>query len=95
METANRRPETHLKSILELTRGIIFLGTPHQGSNFAKWAEMLATSIGILKQTNPQMVQVHTYERHTYDRHTYERHARESTPVRGTPVGGTPVRAHL
>jgi hypothetical protein len=58
LETANRRPETHLKGILKLTLGIIFLGTPHQGSNLAKWAEMLATSIGILKQTNAQIVQV-------------------------------------
>ncbi|KAF8849681.1 hypothetical protein BDZ45DRAFT_227669 [Acephala macrosclerotiorum] len=56
--TADRRPETHLKSILELTRGILFLGTPHQGSNLAKWAEMLATSIGFLKQTNAQIIEV-------------------------------------
>lgn len=55
---ADRRPEPHLKSILELTRGILFLGIPHQGSSLAKWAEMLAKSIGILKQTNVQIVQV-------------------------------------
>jgi hypothetical protein len=56
--TANQRPEKHLKSILELTRGIVFLGTPHHGSSLARWAEMLAKSIGLFKQTNPEILQV-------------------------------------
>lgn len=55
---ADQRPEKHLKSILELTRGIVFLGTPHHGSNLARWAEMLARSIGLFKQTNPEILQV-------------------------------------
>ncbi|PMD43794.1 hypothetical protein L207DRAFT_456064 [Hyaloscypha variabilis F] len=56
--TADRRPEPHLKNILKLTRGILFLGTPHQGSNLTIWAEILAISIGILKQTNSEIIQV-------------------------------------
>ena len=36
----------------------MFLGTPHHGAGLAKWAEILAKSVGILKQTNPQIVQV-------------------------------------
>ncbi|KAF4627699.1 hypothetical protein G7Y89_g10454 [Cudoniella acicularis] len=55
---ARQRPEQHLKNILEYTRGIIFLGTPHHGSGLAKWAEMLANVIGLLKQTNPQILAV-------------------------------------
>ncbi|XTI83742.1 P-loop containing nucleoside triphosphate hydrolase protein [Cenococcum geophilum] len=55
---ADQRPEKHLKSILELTRGIVFLGTPHHGSSLARWAEMLARSIGLFKQTNPEILQV-------------------------------------
>ena len=55
---ADQRPEKHLKSILELTRGIAFLGTPHHGSSLARWAEMLARSIGLFKQTNSEILQV-------------------------------------
>lgn len=56
--TAGQRPEHHLRNILYSTRGIIFLGTPHHGAGLAKWAEMLAKSIGILKQTNPDILAV-------------------------------------
>ena len=50
--------ETHLQNILECTRAIAFIGTPHSGSGFAKWAELLAKSIGLIKQTNPEIVEV-------------------------------------
>ena len=36
----------------------MFLGTPHHGSGLAKWAEMVARFIGVLKQTNTQIVAV-------------------------------------
>jgi hypothetical protein len=55
---SRQRPESHLQKILQCTRGIIFLGTPHHGSGLARWAEMLAKSIGFLKQTNPKILQV-------------------------------------
>ncbi len=58
MTAARQRPEKHLQSILHSTCGIIFLGTPHHGAGLAKWAEMLAKSIGLLKQTNPQILAV-------------------------------------
>jgi protein SERAC1 len=47
-----------LKRILHSTRGVIFLGTPHHGAALATWAEHLARSIGLIKQTNPDIVQV-------------------------------------
>ncbi|KAF8545005.1 hypothetical protein BDD12DRAFT_937273 [Trichophaea hybrida] len=50
--------EPHLQNILECTYGILFLGTPHSGSGLARWAELLAKSIGIIKQTNPQILEV-------------------------------------
>ncbi|KAI9856827.1 MAG: hypothetical protein M1813_008764, partial [Trichoglossum hirsutum] len=56
--SSRQRPERHLQNVLESTRGIIFLGTPHHGSGLARWAEMLAKSIGLIKQTNPQILQV-------------------------------------
>jgi protein SERAC1 len=48
----------HLRKVLECTRGIIFLGTPHHGSGLAQWAEKLAQAIGLLKQTNQQILAV-------------------------------------
>ncbi|KAI9766297.1 MAG: hypothetical protein M1839_004928 [Geoglossum umbratile] len=56
--SSQQRPDRHLRNILESTRGIVFLGTPHHGSGLARWAEMLAKSIGLIKQTNPQILQV-------------------------------------
>ncbi|KAK3680817.1 Alpha/Beta hydrolase protein [Podospora appendiculata] len=56
--TARQRSERHLQSILRSTRGIIFLGTPHHGAGLAKWAEVLSQSIGLVKQTNSNIVEV-------------------------------------
>jgi hypothetical protein len=50
--------DKHLEKILECTRGIIFLGTPHFGSGFARCAEVLARSIGFVKQTNAEILEV-------------------------------------
>ncbi|KAH6706234.1 hypothetical protein BKA61DRAFT_492359 [Leptodontidium sp. MPI-SDFR-AT-0119] len=55
---ARQRPEKHLQKVLRYTRGIIFLGTPHHGSGLALWAERLAKVIGLLKQTNPDILSV-------------------------------------
>jgi hypothetical protein len=58
LSTAQQRSERHLKQVLDCTRGIIFLGTPHHGSGLAHWAESLAKFIGVLKQTNPEILAV-------------------------------------
>ncbi|KAJ4288699.1 hypothetical protein N0V88_007230 [Collariella sp. IMI 366227] len=52
------RTEPHLHNVLRLTGGIAFLGTPHHGSGLARWAEVLSRSIGVIKQTNTQIVEV-------------------------------------
>jgi len=52
------RSETHLYRIYQLTRGIAPLGTPYQGSGLAKWGELLAKSLGFIKQTNSDIVQL-------------------------------------
>jgi hypothetical protein len=36
----------------------VFLGTPHHGSGLAHWAEALAQAIGVLKQTNAEILGV-------------------------------------
>ncbi|KAF7510444.1 hypothetical protein GJ744_006723 [Endocarpon pusillum] len=50
--------DKYQQNILEYTRGIIFLGTPHSGSGLAEWAEKLAKLIGLIKKTNPQILTV-------------------------------------
>lgn len=55
---ANQRPEQHLKSILDHTRGIVFLGTPHHGAGLARWAEVLSRHIGLVLPTNTDIVRV-------------------------------------
>ena len=44
--------------VLHCTRGIVFLGTPHHGSGLAQWAESLAKAIGLIKQTNSEILAV-------------------------------------
>ncbi|KAE8382644.1 Alpha/Beta hydrolase protein [Aspergillus bertholletiae] len=56
--TSKQRPEPHLHNILRSTRGIIFLGTPHHGASLAKWADFVCRSISLVKQTNPEIVNV-------------------------------------
>ncbi|KAK4101838.1 hypothetical protein N658DRAFT_39535 [Parathielavia hyrcaniae] len=55
---SRQRSEKHLQSILRPTCSIIFLGTPHHGAGLAKWAELLSRSIGLVKQTNSNIVEV-------------------------------------
>ncbi|RMD42381.1 hypothetical protein DV735_g2730, partial [Chaetothyriales sp. CBS 134920] len=58
LPTAQQQPERHLKQVLECTRGIIFLGTPHHGSGLAHWAESLAKANDVVKQTNSDILAV-------------------------------------
>ncbi|KAH7152551.1 hypothetical protein EDB81DRAFT_649268, partial [Dactylonectria macrodidyma] len=53
-----QRPGRHLQNILRSTRGIIFLGALHHGAGLARWAELVSRSIGLVKQTDPSIVQV-------------------------------------
>ena len=56
--SSRQRTELHLQRVCRATRGVVFLGTPHQGSSLAAWAEALAKSIGVLKQTNTKILAV-------------------------------------
>ncbi|KAH7173733.1 uncharacterized protein B0J16DRAFT_294087 [Fusarium flagelliforme] len=58
--TAKQRSEQHLQDIANLTRGVIFLGTPHHGSSLAKIGELVSRSVGMIKNTNSDIVQVLT-----------------------------------
>ncbi|KAK1765234.1 hypothetical protein QBC33DRAFT_495970 [Phialemonium atrogriseum] len=55
---SKERREPHLQSIIQQTLGIAFLGTPHRGAGLARWAEMMSRTIGMMKQTNAEIVQI-------------------------------------
>ncbi|KXX73750.1 Nephrocystin-3 [Madurella mycetomatis] len=55
---SQQRTEQHLRNIFLSTRGIVFLGTPHHGAGLARWAEMFASFLGHIKQTNTRIVEV-------------------------------------
>ncbi|CZR48374.1 uncharacterized protein FPRO_12984 [Fusarium proliferatum ET1] len=57
---AKQRSEQHLQDIVNFTRGVIFLGTPHHGSSLAKIGELVSRSVGLIKETNSDIVQVLT-----------------------------------
>ncbi|KAG8361964.1 hypothetical protein FVEN_g411 [Fusarium venenatum] len=57
---AKQRSEQHLQDIANFTRGVIFLGTPHHGSSLAKMGELVSRSVGMIKDTNSDIVQVLT-----------------------------------
>lgn len=43
--------ELHQRKILDCTRAIAFLGTPHRGSHLASWASIAGNMVGLFKQT--------------------------------------------
>ncbi|KAI0183818.1 Alpha/Beta hydrolase protein, partial [Xylaria flabelliformis] len=48
--------EPHLRNLYNMTEGIMFLGTPHTGAWMAKWAKITVDVFGILKSTNPSLL---------------------------------------
>ncbi|OAQ71444.1 SesB [Pochonia chlamydosporia 170] len=49
---SRNNPEPHLQSIFDCIKGIIFMGTPHQGSWMARWGKIPASALGVVKSTN-------------------------------------------
>jgi len=48
--------EHHLKSLLESTFAIAFMGTPHMGSTKAEWATILSRLTNLLRRTNKNIL---------------------------------------
>jgi len=48
--------QDHLKSLLESTFAIAFMGTPHMGSVKAEWASILSRLSSVLRQTNRKIL---------------------------------------
>ncbi|KAK4034393.1 hypothetical protein C8A01DRAFT_49201 [Parachaetomium inaequale] len=55
---SKQKPEPYLRAIQQSTRGIAFLGTPHQGSNIADWYERWGRRLGHFRPTNLDIVSV-------------------------------------
>ncbi|KAI6771494.1 hypothetical protein HG531_009119 [Fusarium graminearum] len=55
---SRNNPEPHLQGIFDYTKGIIFLGTPHRGSWMAKWADIPASALGVVKSINKSLLKI-------------------------------------
>jgi pimeloyl-ACP methyl ester carboxylesterase len=51
-------PEPHLQNLFKMTKGIIFMGTPHAGSWMADWFKIPIDIFGILKSNNTSLLRV-------------------------------------
>jgi len=50
-------PDSHIQQILHSTKGIVFLGTPHSGTEaLATCAHGVARMLGLIKQTNSEIL---------------------------------------
>ena len=56
--TSKNSTETHLAKILDCTRAIAFLGTPHCGSNLVSWASTFNSLASLLKTSNVALLNV-------------------------------------
>ena len=50
--------EGPLRSFVNSVHGVVFMGTPHSGAALAKWAEVIAKSLGLFKHTSRKIVEV-------------------------------------
>lgn len=46
----------HLSSVADSTHGVLFMGTPHRGSDQAQWGGILTSVLGYIKQDNSELV---------------------------------------
>lgn len=55
---SRKNPESHLQSVSNRTKAIIFMGTPHKGSWMDDWARISATAFGCITSTNKSLFAV-------------------------------------
>jgi len=70
--TARDRNDQEWKNIVEKTRGIVFLATPHSGSNIANWVSYIGkilrknVSVEELKGSSPQLLDLNIWFRERF-----------------------------
>lgn len=47
---------TNIQRLLDATRGIMFFGTPFEGSSVARWGALIESFLGIFTDTNPKII---------------------------------------
>lgn len=55
---SRNHPDAHLRNIFECVKGIIFMGTPHEGSWTTKWGNVLAKDVGLRKFPNKSLLAI-------------------------------------
>jgi len=55
---AKDSPEPHHNILYHSVKGIVFMGTPHNGSPIANWAHIPATVFGLVKSTNENLLRI-------------------------------------
>lgn len=55
---AKMEGDPRLQTLFSATCGVLFMGTPHQGSSLAPWAQGMAGALGFVKQTNRRLLNV-------------------------------------
>ncbi|KAK5162808.1 uncharacterized protein LTR77_011180 [Saxophila tyrrhenica] len=55
---AKNSAEEHHRLVLESTRGICFMGTPHCGSQIADWAKVCTSVVKLVKRLNESLITV-------------------------------------
>jgi hypothetical protein len=58
LSLSRSRSEAHLKQLERYTTGIVFLGTPHHGSDLAAWATVCGKLVKSFKDTNVDILNV-------------------------------------
>jgi pimeloyl-ACP methyl ester carboxylesterase len=75
--------ERHLQDIFHSVSGICFLGTPHCGSDYAKWGSILGSFVKVIKNANVKLVNLLTRDSEVLSRVQQEFHKM----VRGSANG--------
>ena len=52
MLLSRNNPEKELCSIFDYTKGLIFMGTPHQGSSMSRWGKIPVSGLGFINPTS-------------------------------------------
>ena len=65
---ASNSPLAEVRGICDSTVGICFMGTPHAGSDIARWAKIPVVALGYVKNTNKSLLQILETAKETIDR---------------------------
>jgi protein SERAC1 len=58
MSLSRNSLDDHLKPIFNSIKGFIFMGTPHEGSDWANWAKIPASALSMIKSTNQSLLDI-------------------------------------